>query len=159
MRWLANLILDLRLRFSKRKNVSALEIIDLSLVHLPSFSGLEGDLRCIYCGMLDAAPEHLHPTIRVGPFDISKELVPPPWGTLTCMAARCTAEDPGAVLMEEFKRFPFTVFVQLTDNELLPKVRRALWWEKPAGVLLVVLGIGEIQYTLEEQEVWINEAL
>jgi hypothetical protein len=158
MSWLTKLTLGLRPRFSKRKNASAPEIIDLSLVHLPSFSGIDGDLRCVYCGKLDDAPEHLHPSMKVGPFDIPRDLVPP-WGTLTRVAARVIKEDPGAILMEESKRFPFVVFVQLTANDLLPKVRRALWWEKPVGVLCVVLRVGEIQYTLEEQEEWLDGAL
>jgi hypothetical protein len=158
MRWVTNLILGLRLRFSKRKNVSESEIIDLSTVHLPFFSRLQGDLRCIHCGKLDSDPAHLHPDMTIGPFYSPKDSVLP-WGTLNRMAMRCTEVDPGVVLMEESQRFPFIVFAQLTDNDLLPKVRRALWWEKPAGVLVVVMGVGEIHYTLEEQEAWLDEAV
>jgi len=128
--------------------------VDFRIIHLPSFSGLEGDLHCVYCGKLDAAPEHLHPDVKIRLFNIPRDSVPLQ-GTLTEMAARVIEEDPGAVLMEEYRRFPFIVFVQLTDNDLLPKVRRALWYSKPCRILVVVLGIGKILYTLEEQESWL----
>lgn len=141
-----------------RRRRSAVPQIDLRLVHLPSFSGRAGDLRCVYCSKPDDDPAHLHPDVKVGPFDIPTDSVIP-WGTLTSMAAYVIAEDPGAILMEEYKRFPFTVFVQLTDNVLLSKMRRVLWQVKPVGALAVVLGVGEIQYTLEEQDEWLNGTL
>jgi hypothetical protein len=153
MRLLDRLIRYFRRLRSKFRRRGA-QSLDLAKMHV--FSSRLSGTGCSICGLERHHPEHLWPDASVtlrALLDYQTGLVP---GSLTALASAVFVVDAEAELYEEFGRFPYIVFVRLSDLALLEEVRLAAWRYKPIGVLMVVYGAGEFSYTQEEQAAWLG---
>ena len=114
---------------------------------------------CRVCAKGSHDEVHLHPYNE--PLTINNVSVPPASGTLGELAYEVFQLDMGAVVYEA-TGFPMTVFVELDQHvetaALREKVRRAVWWVKSPGILVVIVGHGALRYDVSDEERWLKEA-
>jgi len=151
MRLLDKPIRYLRQLHSKfwRRGTQSLNLAKMH-VFLPRLNGA----GCSICGLKRYHPEHLRPDVSVSllsllDYPVRPTLLP---GSLNALVSAIFIVDAEAELCEEFGRFPFIVFVKLGDPALLGKVRKAAWNYKPIGVLMVVYGVGAVEFSYMQEE-------
>jgi len=122
---------------------------------------------CSSCGRPDDHPCHCHPDGEPRTLTMARlsdaYLIP---GSLGTFARAVFSVDPDAKVWTEQKRFPATVFIETSltrdgnDNggQKFEHLRKAVWFAKTVGVLVIVIGVGALSVSLEEQETWLREA-
>jgi hypothetical protein len=122
---------------------------DLSKIHL--HVGLDDDCRA--CGNARAHPWHAYPleVATLANVDLS---VPCASGSFYALAQAVLGVDPGAAVWQDFHHH--VVFVEASHHRYWQAIRRAAWWEKLVGAVLVVVWFGAVTYPIEETERWLD---
>ena len=123
----------------------------------------DGDV-CGLCGERTEHAVHLRPTRLFTLNDVARSYggQMPMDGTMASFAMAVFVETPHAIVYEDElpNRYFGVVFVELpahANAALFERVRRTVWWAKPCGVLVVVVGHGAFTYSAEDAEKWLVE--
>ena len=140
--------------------------VDYAKLHRwePNYSEFnpDGD-ACGLCGERTEHAVHLRPATLHTLKSVARGYGQMPMdGTMASFAMAVFVETPYAVVYEDElpNRYLGVVFVELpahANAALLERVRRTVWWVKPCGVLVVVVGRGAFTYSAEDAEKWLVE--
>ena len=152
--------------------------VDYAALHRFAGNFELGDAQaCVQCGLRFTDPTHLCPTRVLTLESVARRhgSAVPLEGSLSSLAMAVFDVEPSARIYED-ARHPFVVFIELAPLEPcmyaicdehvatwssppgnLEALRRAVWWVKPMGVLVIVIGRGTLTYTAEDADLWLKE--